>query len=121
MERSENVMSMFFAQCRHGFHATVGAVVLTYLFFREMPLRSACPSTLIDSAVELIGLAVLVASWHPRCEDTDCLFGTAPLTHMRCHASCEVLSDAHASRCIVNIVHRCKVEQRRLRVAAVRA
>ena len=87
IERSANVMSMFFAQSRHGFHATVGAVVLTYLFFREMPLRSACPSTLIDSAAELIGFAVLIASWHPRCEDTDCLFGTAPLTHMRCDAS----------------------------------
>ena len=67
-----------FAQSRHRFHATVGAVVLTYLFFREMPVRSACPSTLIDSAAELIGLTVLIASWHPRCEDTDCLFGTAP-------------------------------------------
>ena len=76
-----------FAQSRHGFHAIVGAVVLTYLFFREMRLRSACPSTLIDSPAELIALALLIASWHPRCEDTDCLFGTAPLTHIRCDAS----------------------------------
>ena len=45
-----------FAQSRHGFHGTVGAVVLSCLFFREMRLRSACPSTLIDSAAELIGL-----------------------------------------------------------------
>ena len=70
-----------FAQSRHGVHATVGAVVLTYLFFREMPRRSACPSTVVDSAAELIALALLIASWHPRCEDTDCLFGTAPHTH----------------------------------------
>ena len=75
------------AQSRHGFHATVGAVVLSYLFFREMPRRSACPSTLIDSAAELIAVVVLIASWHPRCEDTDRLFWTAPLTHMRCDAS----------------------------------
>ena len=75
-----------FGQCLHGFHATVGAVVVTCLFCREMPLRSACPSTLTDSAARLIALALRTASWHPRGEEPVCLFETAPLTHRRCGA-----------------------------------
>ena len=75
-----------FGQSLHGFHATVGAVAVTCLFCSEMPLRNACPSTLADSAARLIVLAFLIASWHPRGEDTVCLFETAPLTPRRCDA-----------------------------------
>ena len=84
-ERSSNVMIMFSFAVNMCF-AAVGAVVLIYLFCRETPLRSVCSSTLMGSAAELIGLAVLIESWHPRCEETVCLFGTARLTHMRCDA-----------------------------------
>ena len=75
-----------FDQSLNGFHAAVGAVAVTCLFCLEMPLRNACPSTLTDSAARLIVLALLIASWHPRGEDRDCLFETAPLTHRRCDA-----------------------------------
>ena len=94
-ERSSNVMIMFSLVVNMCF-AAVGAVVLTYLFCRETPLRSACLSTLMGSAAELIGLAVLIESWHPRCENTDCLFGTARLTHMRCDA-CWCLSQEQST------------------------
>ena len=66
-----------FGQSQHGFHATVGAVVVTCLFCGEMPLRNAWRSTLTDSAARLIVLALFIASWHPRGEDPVCLFETA--------------------------------------------
>ena len=87
-ERSSNVMILFALVVNMCF-AAVGAVVLTYWFCRETPLRSACLSSLIV-------LALLIASWHPRGEDTDCLFGTARLTHMRCDA-CWCLSQEQST------------------------
>ena len=69
---------------------------MTYLFCRETPLQSACLSTLVGTAAEFIGLAVLIESWHPRCEDTDCLFGTARLRHMQCDA-CWCLSQEQST------------------------
>ena len=64
----------------------MSAVVVACLFCREMSLPNACPSTLTDSAARLIVLALLIASWHSRGEDPDCLFETAPLTQRRCDA-----------------------------------
>ena len=68
MERKRD--KYVFGQSQHGFHATVGAVVVACLFCREMSLPNACPSTLTDSAARLIVLALLIASWHSRGEDT---------------------------------------------------
>ena len=69
---------------------------MTCLFCSEMLLRNACPSTLTDSAARLIVLALFIASWHPRGEDPDCLFETAPLTHRRCD-SCWCLSQEQST------------------------
>ena len=37
----------------------------------------------MDPAAELMNLAVLIASWLSHCEDTNTMFGTVSLIHMR--------------------------------------
>ena len=75
-------MSMLSLAVNIGFYAARGVSSLD-LLCRDMSLRSACSSTLIDPAASLIGLDVLIASWLSHCEDTNTMFGTASLIHMR--------------------------------------